>query len=76
MPEKKKTKVNLGLKNVAMLPSYFDYIFGHLLQKVRLRLKLSPKSWSTLGLNPARNPTRKTRPDLRLCSGLELSSFT
>ena len=26
---KKKTKIKLGLKNLAMLPSYFDYIFLH-----------------------------------------------
>ena len=29
----KKPKVKLGLKNLAMLPSYFDYIFVHLRQK-------------------------------------------
>ena len=39
----KKTKVNLGLKNLAMLPSYFDYIFMHLREKARLRPKLSSK---------------------------------
>ena len=43
MPEKKKTKVKLDLKNLAMLPSYFDYIFVHLRQKARLRPELSPK---------------------------------
>ena len=32
MPEK-NPKVKLGLKNLAMLPSYFDYIFVHLGQK-------------------------------------------
>ena len=36
MPEK-KTKVKLGLKNLAMLPSYFDYILVRLSQKARLR---------------------------------------
>ena len=36
MPEK-KTKVTLGLKNWAMLPSYFDSTFVHLRQKARLR---------------------------------------
>ena len=41
MPE--KTKVKLGLKNLAMLPSYFNYIFVHLGQKARLRPELSPK---------------------------------
>ena len=52
MPEK-KTKVKLGLKNLAMLPSYFDYIFVHQKQKVRLRPELSPKFLSTLGSHPA-----------------------
>ena len=61
MPEK-KTKVKLRLKHLAMLPSYFDYIFVYLRQKVRLRPKLSPKFLSTLG----QNPTRKYRPDLQL----------
>ena len=51
-PGPKKTKVKLGLKNLVMLPSYFDYIFVHLRQKVRLRPALSPKFSSTLGPNP------------------------
>ena len=42
MPEK-KTQVKLGLKNLAMLPSHFDYIFAHLRPKARLRPDLSPK---------------------------------
>ena len=58
---KKKTKVKLGLKNLAILLSYFDYIFVHLRQKVRLRPELSPKFWSSLGPNP----TRKALPDLQ-----------
>ena len=45
------------------MPSYFDYIFVHLKQKVRLKPELSPKFWSTL----VPNPTRKARPDLQLC---------
>ena len=49
-----------------MLPSYFDHIFVHLRQKVRLRPKLSPKFLSTLG--PNRNPTQKAGPDLQLSS--------
>ena len=61
MPEK-KTKVKLSLKNLAILPSYFDCIFVHLRLKARLRPELSPKFLSTLGLNP----TRKARPDLQL----------
>ena len=40
MPEK---KVKSGLKNLAMLPTYFDYIFEHVRQKTRLRAELSPK---------------------------------
>ena len=59
---KNKMKVMLGLKHLAMLPSYFDYIFMHLRQKVRLRPELSPKFLSTLG--PI--PTRKARPNLYL----------
>ena len=53
MPEKNR-KFKLSLKNLAMLPSYFDYIFEHLRQKVRLRPESSPKFLSTLGPNPAR----------------------
>ena len=41
-----------------MLPSYFDYIFVHLKQKVRLRPELSPNFLSIL--DP--NPTRKAGP--------------
>ena len=61
MPEK-KTKVKLGMKYLAMLPSYFDYIFVYLRQKVRLMPELSPKFLSTL--EP--NTIRKARPDLLL----------
>ena len=39
-----------------MLPSYFDYIFVHLRQKVRLRPGLNPKLLSTLGPSPTRTP--------------------
>ena len=39
----KKTNVKLGLKNLAMLLNYFDYIFVQLRQKARLRPELSPK---------------------------------
>ena len=62
MPEK-KTKVKLGLNNLAMLPSYFGYTFVHLRQNARLRSELSQKFLSTLGPNP----TRKAQPDLQLC---------
>ena len=49
------------MKNLAMLPSYFDYIFVHLRQKVRLRPELSQKFLTTLGPNP----TRTVRPALQ-----------
>ena len=52
----------LGLKNLAMLRRYFDYIFVHLRQKVCFRPKLSPEFLSTLGPNP----TQKSRPYLQL----------
>ena len=41
-----------------MLPNYFDFIFVHLRQTVRLKPEISPKLLSTLGLNLAR-----TRPE-------------
>ena len=62
----KSPKVKLGLKNLAMLQSYIDYVFVHLKQKVRLRPELSPKFLSTLGPNP----TRKARHDLQLCAAM------
>ena len=49
-----KKKVKLGLKNLAMLPSYINYNFVHPRQKAPLRHELSPKFLSTLGPNPAR----------------------
>ena len=48
------------MKNLAILPNYFDYIFVQLKQKARLRPELSPKFLSTLGPNPAR--TRREKP--------------
>ena len=45
MPEK-KTKVKLDLENLAMLQSYFDYIFVHLRQKARLRPELKAANHS------------------------------
>ena len=48
------------MKILAMLPSYFDYVFVHLKQKARLRPELSPKCLSTLSPNPAR--TEKSGP--------------
>ena len=53
MPEK-KTKVKLVLKNLAILPSYFDYIIVHLRKK------------HVSGPNEARNFCRiqaRTRPE-------------
>ena len=47
----------MGLKNLAMLPSYFNYIFMHLKQKARLWPELSSKFLSTLDPNPARLTT-------------------
>ena len=53
-----------------MLPSYFDYIFVHLRQKVRLKPEISPEVFVNFrpepGPNP--NPTWKARPDLLLCA--------
>ena len=63
----------LGLKNLAMLSSYFNYIFVHLKRKARLRPDLSPKFLSTSGQNP--NPTQKVRPDLQLLEHIS-SVFT
>ena len=54
----KNSRVKLGLKNLAMLPNYFEYIFVHLRNKARLRPELSPKFLSTLA------PTRpEPEPD-------------
>ena len=64
---RKKPKVKLSLKNLLMLPSYFDHIFVHLRQKVCLRPESSPKFLSTLGPNPAR--TRPEKPGLTCNSG-------
>ena len=61
MPEKAR-KLRLGLKNLAILQGYFNYIFVHLRQKVHFRPEISPKILSTLGLNPI----RKARSDLQL----------
>ena len=60
----KKTKVKLGLKNLAMLSSYFDYIFVHLRQKARLRARIKSKIFVNFRPEPGRNPnpTRKPGP--------------
>ena len=51
-----------------MLPTYFDYIFVYLRQKIPLKSELSPDLLSTL----CPNSTRKARPDLQLWAGLML----
>ena len=63
MPEK-NPKVKLGLKNLAMLPSYFNYIFVNGRLESNLRPESSPKFLSTSGPNPARSPAQtRTRPE-------------
>ena len=59
---RKNPKVVLGQKNLAMLPSYFDYIFVYLKQKAHLRPDLSPKFLWTSDPNPARTRTRPENP--------------
>ena len=56
-----------------MLPSYFDYIFVHVRQKVRLRPELSLKFLSTLGPNPAQ--TRREKPGPTYNSAVDKDSF-
>ena len=51
-----------------MLPSYFDYIFVRLRQKVRLRPELSPKVFVNFHPKTGPNPNRKARADLQLQS--------
>ena len=53
--------------------SYFDYIFVHLRQKVRLRPELSPKFLSILGPNPARSRPEKPGPTCNSASVCDLS---
>ena len=62
MPEK-NPKVELGLKNLAMLLYYFEYIFVHLRQKSKSQARIKPK----LFVNFRPEPARKARPDLQLC---------
>ena len=62
----------LGLKNLTMLPIYFDYLFVHLRQKARIRPKLIPefceaKQKQTFWVFLGPNPTRKAQSDLQLC---------
>ena len=60
---RKNPKVKLGLRNWAMLPSYFDCIFVHLRQKARLRSELSPKFFVNFWPEPqpdSKSPARLT----------------
>ena len=75
MPEK-KTKVKLGLKNLAILPNYFDDTFVHLRQKVGLRPELSPKFLSTLGPNPVRTRPEKPGPTYNSVAALLQKFFS
>ena len=63
MIARKKTKVKLGLKNFAMLQNYFDYVFGHLRQKVRLR----PETFVNLRPEPKPDPKSPARLTTLLC---------
>ena len=60
MPEK-KTKVKLGLKNLlAMLPSYFDYIFVYL-KKSTSQARIKPKIFVNFRPEPdSKSPARLT----------------
>ena len=60
----------LGMKNLAMLPNYFDYIFVHLKQKACLRPDLSPRFLSNSGPNPARTRIRPEKPGPTYNSGV------
>ena len=71
----KKTKVKLGQKHLAMLPSYFNYIFVHLRQKVRVRLELSPKFLPTFGPNSTRIRARPEKPGPTYNPGLAQESI-
>ena len=60
----KNPKVKLGLKNLEMLLSYFNYIFVQLRQKVRLRPELNPifcQAWARTRPEPdLKSPARLT----------------
>ena len=51
----KNPKAKLDLKNLSMLPSYFDYIFVHRTQKAQLKPKIFVDFRPEPG--PNRNPT-------------------
>ena len=75
MPEKKnKFSIGLPLKNLALLPSYFNYILVHLKTKNTSQARIKPKIFGHFRPEPGPNPTRKALPDLKLCaSGYNLS---
>ena len=52
------------------MSSYFEYIFVHLRQKVRLRPELRTKFLSTLSQNPARTRPRPEKHGSSYNSGL------
>ena len=60
-----------------MLQRYFDYIFVHLRQKVRLRPDFKPGIFVNFRPEPGRNPnpTRKARPNLQLWKELSTAIF-
>ena len=60
MPEKAR-KLRLGLKNLAILQGYFNYIFVHLRQKVRFRPEISPNIFVNFRPEPdPKSPARLT----------------
>ena len=56
-----------------MLQNFFDFIFVHLTEKVRLRPEFSPKFLSTLGPNP--NRPEKPGPTYNSASAEDSTSF-
>ena len=51
MPEK-NPKVKLGLKNLVMLPSYFDYISVHVRKKSTSQARIKPELFVNFGPEP------------------------
>ena len=56
----------LGLKNLAILPSYFDCIFVHLRQKSASQARIKPEIFVNFRPESGPNPTRKAQPYLQL----------
>ena len=60
MPEK-DPKVELGLKNLAMLLNYFEYIFVHLRQKSKSQARIKPELFVNFRPEPdPKSPARLT----------------